>query len=293
MAAKIHDKIHKYLKYMENVKSASHHTLRAYQVDLSQTFNNKQNLDLNESTLLSLSNKSMSNWSKLSFASRNRKIATLKSFFSWLFEEKLTESDLSHRLFCPKVPKKIPHFLSVDEVISILDYFKNKQTITREDTYQKTLFFLLYGSGLRISEACNIKWKDVDLINKKVLIMGKGGKERYAVLPNLSVQHLQKIIRENKKSIYVYGEAPLDTRTGYRYIRSLGISAGLINPLHPHALRHSFATHMLSSGTNLRVLQSLLGHDSLQATEKYTHLSIDHLANIVEKTHPLSKTKAS
>jgi site-specific recombinase XerD len=83
----------------------------------------------------------------------------------------------------------------------------------------------------------------------------------------------------------------LHTRIGYQMIRALGALAQLMNPLHPHALRHSFATHLLTSGANLRTLQTLLGHESLQATEKYTHLGVDHLARLIEQTHPLVKLK--
>jgi integrase/recombinase XerC/integrase/recombinase XerD len=90
---------------------------------------------------------------------------------------------------------------------------------------------------------------------------------------------------------YVFGEKPMDTRTGYEIIRQCGARAGLLKPLNPHALRHSFATHMLSSGTNLRVLQELLGHESLTATQKYLHLSMDSLARTMEKNHPLGKQK--
>ena len=93
------------------------------------------------------------------------------------------------------------------------------------------------------------------------------------------------------KTDYAFGEHELNTRTAYEMIRGLGKKVGLMNPLHPHALRHSFATHLLASGANLRTLQTLLGHDSLQATEKYTHLNVDQLARLIEQTHPLAKIK--
>ena len=99
------------------------------------------------------------------------------------------------------------------------------------------------------------------------------------------------IKKSNEESVYVFGSLPLHTRIGYEMIRQLGALAQLMNPLHPHALRHSFATHLLTSGANLRVLQTLLGHESLQATEKYTHLSVDHLARLIDQTHPLMKMK--
>lgn len=291
--------IHKYLKYQKNIKSFSPLTLKAYEVDLRQCFDNKLESVFNCEELWGLSRSTLTAWGQLSLASRNRKIATLKSFFSWLYEEKLLETDYSSRLICPKIPKKIPHFLSVDEVISVLKYLDSNPILKKNESQinelidQKTLFLLLYGGGLRISEACQLKWRDINISEKKILILGKGNKERYAVLPEFSIEHLKirksKIV--SKEAEYVFGDAPLNPRKGYELIRQLGAKAGIMNPLHPHALRHSYATHLLASGTNLRTLQKLLGHESLQATEKYTHLSIDHLARLIEKTHPLNKTK--
>lgn len=299
MSLTVLELIHKYLKYQKNIKSFSALTLKAYETDLRQCFDIKLNNIFEYEELWSLSRSALTRWGQLSLASRNRKIATLKSFFSWLYEQKLLDTDYSSRLICPKIPKKIPHFLSVDEVISVLKYLDSTadQSLNApgksEFNDQKTLFLLLYGGGLRISEACQLKWNDINISEKKILILGKGNKERYAVLPEFSIEHLKvrKSKISSKEAEYVFGKTPLNPRKGYELIRQLGAKAGIMNPLHPHALRHSYATHLLASGTNLRTLQKLLGHESLQATEKYTHLSIDHLARLVEKTHPLNKNK--
>lgn len=311
MSLIIQDIIDNYLKYKENIESFSALSIKAYRADLSQAFKNKQNKAYEYSELWNLARPSLTQWGELSLASRNRKIATLKSFFLWLYEQKLLDINYSNQLVCPKVPQKIPNFLSVDEVISVLNYLNQQlKAETNEKKIvqllnQKTLFLLLYGGGLRISEACKLKYKDIFIKDKKILIKGKGNKERYAILPNFSIEHLKKVIAKNltAKKIapaaeaqnhdYLFGNAPLSNRIGYEFIRQLGISAGLMNLLHPHALRHSYATHLLASGANLRTLQKLLGHESLQATEKYTHLSVDHLARLIEKTHPLGKTKLS
>ena len=103
----------------------------------------------------------------------------------------------------------------------------------------------------------------------------------------------ESIKSEKTLHLFVFGETALNSRKGYELIRKLGKQAGLMNPLHPHALRHSYATHLLANGANLRTLQSLLGHESLQATEKYTHLSVDHLARLIDSSHPLGKIKTS
>lgn len=294
-----------YLKHLENIESCSPLTIKAYKLDLEQTYQQKNNNkfssvkvtkdpDFDPTTLWELTRPVLTQWGKLSLASRNRKIATLKSFFNWLFKEGFIENNYSSFLVCPKVPKKIPHFISVDEVISLLSHFKKVPAHFSEKEkkifkQQKILFFLLYGGGLRISEACNLEWKNVQFNQRRLLIKGKGSKERFSILPEFCFEHLKDF--KVKSEIYVFGEKPLDTRTGYELIRLLGKQVGLMNPLHPHALRHSFATHLLASGANLRTLQTLLGHDSLQATEKYTHLGVDHLARLIEKTHPLVKLK--
>ncbi len=305
MSFNVHDTIFKFLKFQENIESCSPLTIRAYRLDLSQAFKNKQESIFYEisslESLWDIARPALSQWSKLSLASRNRKIATLKSFFKWLFQERMIEKDFGSLLICPAVPKKIPHFLSVDEVVSVLNKLNEVLRLhshidQKKIEYmqkQKTLFLLLYGGGLRISEACNLKWKDVQASQQRLLIKGKGSKERFCILPEFCFEQLKEFQTKysNSENIYLFGEQPLNPRQGYEMIRELGHQAALLNPLHPHALRHSFATHLLSSGANLRVLQTLLGHESLQATEKYTHLSVDHLARLLDRTHPFMKMK--
>lgn len=309
MAYLLTKQIHNFLKYLENIESCSPLTIKAYTLDLNQAFfqkatpnkhTNKNNNLINLADVKALSfstgedlwvtcRDSLTQWGRLSPASRNRKIATLKSFFNWLYNEKLIDKNYGDQLVCPKVPRKIPHFISVDEVISVLQFLNQS---TDDDTQpQKVLFNLLYGGGVRISEACNLRWKDVQLDERRILVLGKGQKERLIIIPETCNDVLKAHRARNKNSEYVFGDEPLSSRKGYEYIRTLGRKVGLMNPLHPHSLRHSFATHMLASGTNLRTLQTMLGHDSLQATEKYTHLNIDTLARIVEVRHPLSKKK--
>lgn len=284
--------IDNYLKYMTFVKSASPLTIKHYSLDLQQAFKLDENLksekySWSEADLMTSVREAFNRWAGLSLASRNRKAATLKSFFSWAFtEENLLERDLSLQVICPKVPKKLPHFLSVDEALSVLKTFEEKNEVPLKE---KVLFLLLYGGGLRVSEACNLRWSAVHLDQKILRVTGKGDKERVVALPDMTIKALKKWKKESSFDDYVFGEKPLVQRTAYEMVRKSGQRAGLLKPLHPHALRHSFATHLLSSGANLRTLQELLGHESLQATEKYTHLGIDQLARTMENLHPLGK----
>lgn len=287
--------ISKYLKFMENVKSSSPHTLRAYKNDLAEIFNESTPQKMSEEELKKYLLSHLSIWKDKKLSTRNRKIGTLKSFMGYLFEEKITEVNIAEALPSPKVPKKIPHFLSFDEVVSCLQYFKNQ--IIKESSElelkklrdQQLLFLLLYGGGLRISEACNLKWSEINLLQKSLRILGKGNKERIVIIPEMVIEVLKKFKSSSEHKNFIFGEAPLNTRVGFEWIRQTGIKANLIKHLHPHALRHSFATHLLTSGANLRVIQTLLGHESLVATEKYTHLSLNQLYHVMENHHPLGK----
>lgn len=301
----------KFLKLQENIKTASPHTLKAYRLDLTQAYfchqdsvntpkEHKQSVFavvINQAELLSLSRSAQQNWGHLAAATKNRKAATLKSFLKYLFSEGVISQDLSLQIHCPKIPRKIPHFLSVDDILAVLQSYqmdeKNKQIDQAQLLQEKILFLLLYGGGLRISEACNLKWSQCQLNQQVLKILGKGNKERLVALPKtlcLYLLEFKKNTLVNNSLTYIWGEAPLNPRVGYEWIRQRGRRAQLMHPIHPHALRHSFATHLLSSGANLRTLQELLGHESLRATEKYTHLDIHQLARTLEKHHPLSST---
>lgn len=321
----IPDLVAKFLNYQSFVQSASPLTLRAYELDLSQAFSLKNFGEMvhpgvklggeslpqyqfktssagsggsyltTDDALLKVVRAAQSNWAKLSLSSRNRKAACLKSFLNWLFQEGYIDRELALQISAPKVPVRMPHFLSVDESVAVLRTAetavkKSKEESRREQALrEKALLLLLYGGGLRVSEACNVKWHDIDASKRLIRIRGKGSKERIVALPPMVLKAVAAL--KGGKGKYIWGEDALSTRVAFSIVRSLGARAGLVKPLHPHALRHSFATHLLSSGTNLRTLQELLGHASLTATQKYTHLGIDQLARTVENHHPLGSGK--
>lgn len=300
------DQICKYLEYLDFVKNLSSHSIRAYGSDLLQVFQIKSMgklkgpkldkspkylWDPKENLIISGDYEfwkekilvSMRSWAKISPKSRKRKLSSLSQFIEWLKSEEKVDFPF---ILPPSAPptQKIPNFLSVDECLSIISHLeKDPSSPTKQQ--QRVLFYLLYGCGLRISEACSIKWSDISLSRRSIKILGKGNKERLAVIPTRVVELLSKTPQTGG---YLFGEKPLPTRTGYERVRQLGKACGLMKPLHPHALRHSYATQLLTSGSDLRVLQQLLGHQSLSATELYTHLNIDQLALSMERYHPLS-----
>ncbi len=267
-------------------ESASAHTLRSYKGDLAQAFGRPDNGFVamtcplkalpapTADALLVRSKLAQRSWSSLSPASRNRKTATLKSFLGWLHREALCERDLAPLLHGPKVPLRLPKHLSVDEATSLiraleLDASSEACEVAQKARLTLALVSLLYGGGLRVSEACELRNQNLELKSGVCRVLGKGGKERIVALPPLAANAIVRWLNSNpelKTCEYIFGNEPLSTRKAYDLIRDAGARAGLLKPLHPHALRHSYATHLLRSGANLRVLQSLLGHASLQAT---------------------------
>lgn len=276
-----------FMKYLENIKSASPHTRRAYSRDLSQALSNFSSL---EQFLKDLPQVQL-RWKDLSSASRNRKAAALKSFLRFLAMEGLCNDEASRKVISPKVDQKLPHFISVDEALCVLEYLSRQIKLNQENfdkqvlaRQKECLFLLLYGGGLRVSEACQMKNRDISPSQRVARIQGKGGKERIVALPQRCFDALSSF----QSSLYVWGEEPLSPRKAYEWIRQMGHDANLLRPIHPHALRHSFATHLLRGGANLRCLQELLGHSSLSATQRYTQVSIDELGRTLETRHPLS-----
>ncbi|MBL7670612.1 MAG: tyrosine-type recombinase/integrase [Bdellovibrionaceae bacterium] len=312
----INDNIHNFLKYMMNVRSSSPHTLAAYQTDLEQTFGGRFGDSSGDSSdksfenasrsqieisgppplttvepentifLLSLAKAAQTRWSRLSLASRNRKSATIKSFFKWAFQSGILKQDLSLQIQSPRVPQKMPHYISTDEALLIVKSFEDQPQDSHQNSQEELLFLLLYGGGLRVSEACQLTWRQFHLQTRSLRILGKGQKERIVVLPKMVLAKLAHW-QTQCKTEFVFGNQPLNRRTAYAWIQRRGQLVGLHAPLHPHALRHSYATHLLTGGVNLRILQELLGHESLIATQKYTHLSLDALARTMESHHPL------
>lgn len=223
-------------------------------------------------------------------STRARKIATLRKFFGFLKTEKIVD-EIPRMLVTPKTVEKIPNFLSIDEAMAVLKTF-SASSLAPRDIHSKVLFLLLYGTGLRVSEACELTWEDVNLTKRELRIHGKGNKMRVISMPILVQLNLASL-RSTQSKKYIWGDKALNTRTAYNYISQIGRKAGLSKPIHPHALRHSYATHLMNDGADLRVIQEMLGHASLVATEKYTHVSMDQLSRTMENFHPLSRKVGS
>jgi len=279
-----------FLNYIANSNTYSNHTYRSYETDLSDFLESSKDFLLQspEDAFLKIATYTQkTKWSKLEPSSHQRKIACLKSFAKFLQRQGYLKEAVETRLHTPRLQQKIPRYLTVDESINCLRTAHQKLKFSKNMNNLQTwqLFLTLYLLGLRISEAVQLKWSDLNLPEQTAIIFGKGSKQRLVALP---FAYCRLIEKTQKLSQYVI-PGPITCQKAYTLMRKLGRDAGLNKILNPHALRHSYATHLLSDGISLRVLQDLLGHSSLTATQRYTHLSTHHLAQIVDSKHPLSK----
>ena len=278
-----------FLKELKEKQKVSPHTLKAYRNDLKQFWRTHQNLKENE--FHKVLQEASLRWKSMSLSSRNRKYACMKHFFRYLYENKVIQKNWSEFIKCPPLKTKIPHFLSLDEALMLVKHLK-KQAAIHPQKYQQdyVLILLLYGGGLRVSEACHVKWQNVDFQKKQILISGKGGMERWAPMPSEVFKSIKKLSSQDE--LFLWGQKPFGVRKAYSRVKHWGEQSGLRQKLHPHALRHSFATHLLSSGGNLRNIQVLLGHKNLITTQRYTHVDQNELYHKMEKSHPLGKKPA-
>ena len=218
-----------------------------------------------------------------------RKLSALRTFSRFCHRQGFTKEAFTRGLRSPKAPKRLPHFLHVDEVPRLIS--------ATEDLQQRCFFELVYGSGLRISEALQLTWLDLRLESSSwVRVRGKGGKTREVPLSRYCVESLKALCKERSaekdQNLFLgKGGKPLQPAQARRWLKRLLLAANIQNKATVHGLRHSFATHLLDSGADLRVIQELLGHSSINTTQRYTHVSLDHLRRVLDQCHPRAKIK--
>jgi site-specific recombinase XerD len=277
----IDDVIAKYLDFIDK-KYQSVETIRAYKSDLLQFFDKATTLTLEQI------HKSLFVLANYAPTSRARKLASIKTFLRWCYEEKLLATDLSITLGSVRVSSKLPRFLSSDEALVVWRSISQDSSI--EGLRDQLIFLLMYGSGLRVSEVANLRRDKIEISLGVVEVLGKGRKWRRVPILEIAKEVLPHVLGDEYLFENVSGDA-LNVRTLHRRIQKMGARAGLSRPLHPHMLRHSFATHALEGGAHLRTIQEFLGHSSLGTTQRYTHITLDHLSRALESKHPLSKHK--
>jgi len=235
-----------------------------------------------------------------------RKLSALRTFFRFLLREHLIDRDPMAAISMPKQGRHMPVFLSVDEVFTLLETPNDSDTFAARD---RAILELLYSTGMRVAELAALDLPALDFASGMVRVTGKGNKERLVPVGNPALESLtgylpqrQRLQRERlQRGRELDGEAVfLNTRGGRLTARSIerlvtlyAQRAGIASRVTPHALRHSFATHLLEMGADLRSVQELLGHASLSTTQRYTHLNLDHLTEVYDRAHPKAKNKKS
>lgn len=219
-----------------------------------------------------------------------RKLSALRAFFKFLCREGILQKNPVQRIATPKIGRKLPQFLFLEQVEKLL---QTPDCTTLLGARDQMILELLYGSGLRVSELAGLNRQDVDSEGTLLRVRGKGNKERLVPLTKYAIEAIQAYLqmREDKQVALLlnYQGSRLSTRSIRRILEKIALEAGLTQHLHPHMLRHSFATHLLDGGADLRSVQELLGHAKLSSTQIYTHLSRERLREVYEQSHPRAK----
>ena len=284
--------LERYLSWLRVERGLSPHTLRAYGAELRRLEAYLRERRGSEDPLLSAGLAELRAYlgsrPACAHATSARRVAALRGYFRYLVREDLRSDDPSARLAAPKVPRHLPRFLQVDEASELVE------NPTQQGWYRLrnlALLELAYGAGLRASELAALDRADVDLPEALVLVRaGKGRKQRRVPFGPPAAQALRDWLAERDLPL----EHPLflnrhgnriSVRAIHRIVRDAGVNNGVMG-VHPHALRHSFATHLLSEGADLRSIQELLGHATLSTTQRYTHISTEQLLEAHRRAHP-------
>lgn len=295
--------VDRFLLYIKTRFGFSKNTERAYRKDISEFLDFLTSIGIDDPKNLDsiVLRKYLAFVSQKNLAKNTiiRKISSVRSFVSFLSREKLIDRNPFEVLTLPKKEKNLPSFLTEDEIDKLINYNRPDYVLSIEPNYpfafrDFAILMLLYSSGLRRSELVGLNFGDVDLISGFVRVFGKGRKERIVPVGDNAlkalVDYIDSLPEENKKP-----SSPLFTnKNGLRLsdtaifliLKKMARRARFTRPLRPHMLRHTFATHLINNGCDIRAVSEMLGHASLSTTQVYTHLTIDRLKDVHKKYHP-------
>ncbi|MEM9196065.1 MAG: tyrosine recombinase XerC [Myxococcota bacterium] len=307
MSDRLTEQIEAFVSYLENERRLSPRTVTTYRRDLCglHRFLSEKDLprDAGAIDLLVLRGFLASLYESNSPSTLARKVAALRSFYRFLLRRRLVTSNPAAVLRTPKPRKPLPKFLTVEDAFRVMDAPEADETRAPALRLRdRALLELLYGSGLRVSELSGLNLGRIDRSTGEVRVLGKGGKERIVPLGEATREALDAYLAVRGSFQSKHQTPPQDpeavflgrfgTRLSSRQVQNIvrrygAVGAGRTD-LHPHALRHSCATHLLDAGADLRTIQELLGHASLSTTQRYTHLTVDRLMEVYDKAHPLA-----
>lgn len=281
-----------FLRYLEVQRGASPHTVRAYRKDLELFFESVPE-DFDEADIRGFVASELRRGNAKSTASR--RLASLRSFFRFLHREGYIKSNPARLVSSPKLPKRLPRFLSVDEIFSLVE---KPEGIGFAAARDRAILELAYSSGLRVSELAGLNTGDLRAKEGLVRVRGKGKKERIVPVGKKALKAIEAYLVERllgqstERALFLNKKGSrLTERSIRRIVEKYSRLIALSGRVSPHTLRHTFATHLLHGGADLRVIQELLGHSSLSTTQKYTHVDIAHLMDVYDRSHPLAKDR--
>lgn len=228
----------------------------------------------------------------LSPKSLQRRLSACRSYYAWLLKHGRIAASPAAAMRAPKAPRKLPQVLDADEAVRLVEVPTDAPLGLRD----RALLELFYSSGLRLSELCALRWRDLDLESGLVMVLGKGEKQRLVPVGPHAITALREWLRDSggRAETHVFpGRAggAISQRAVQIRIKQLAVRQGMFKDVHPHMLRHSFASHILESSGDLRGVQVLLGHSDIATTQIYTHLDFQHLAKVYDAAHPRAKRK--
>lgn len=303
----IEEAMKEYLYSLRVERGASQNTIEAYSRDLGEygDFLSKKSICSIEDITPDVISKFESFLFKSGFAasSAKRKISAIKGFHRFLVSEDILKNSPAELVQLPKVPEKLPDVISIAEICNILDSIDTSSECGLRD---KALMEVLYGCGLRVSEICSLNLSNCQLDDGFLLVSGKGNKERIVPISGQALTSLQDYLtrargpislransqaKSSQGAVFLNARGSRLTRQGvFAIVKNAGQACG-IDGIHPHTLRHSFATHMLEGGADLRVIQQILGHSDISTTQIYTHIDRQHLREEYIFAHPRAKRK--
>ena len=301
--------IEKYLKYLTVERNASEHTIISYKNDLTSFLEftaDVNDIDLGQVEISSITRLNIRLWlgdlseQGLAKTSIARKVAALRSFFKYCFKRGHIEKNPAHLLVVPKKEQTLPKTATVEDIDRMMEAV---DTATVKGLQDRAILELFYGTGMRLSELTGLNLTDIDLKQKQVTVHGKGNKQRIIPL-GTSVVNILKEFRQKRTELYgertdgdarkalfiaASGQRMYDRAVRYMVEKYLKMTSE-VTQKSPHVLRHSFATHMLDNGADIRIIKEFLGHANLAATQVYTHTSTERLKNVYQQAHPRAKT---
>ena len=281
-----------FLNFIKTEKRLSSHTVKSYSSDLKQfsKYLSKEcniNSDINQVTF-----QTIRSWivflleNNINPRSVNRKISVLKSYYKFLLQEGILSYNPMIKIISPKTSKRLPSFVDKDDIQNLLDKvkFENNYIGNRD----RLIIEFFYVTGIRLSELINIKISDIDFNNNYIKVLGKRNKERLIPLSNNMTNKLKNYVIENDISEYLFNNKgkKMYSKLVYRLVKKHLNLVSSIDNKGPHVLRHTFATHMLNNGADINAIKELLGHSNLNATQVYTHNSIEKLKSVYNQAHP-------